>query len=92
MGVPTSNVQIQMPLNNDKNNLISKFGTILTNLSPNMNPLAQNNPYPLCSLTKLSVFCSIGNVKWKATKFILTKKKGAMCKNLTSFEILNVLW
>ncbi len=40
-----------------------------------MNPLTQNNPYPPCSLTKLSVFCSIGNVKWKATKCILTRKK-----------------
>jgi len=48
---------------------------ILTNLSPNMNPLTQNNPYPPRSLTKLVFFCNIGNVKWKATKFILTKKK-----------------
>jgi hypothetical protein len=57
-----------------------------------MNPLTQNNPYPLRSLTKLSVFCSIGGVKWKPTKFILATKKGTMCKKLTSFEILNVWW
>ncbi len=57
-----------------------------------MNPFTQNNPYPLHSLTKLSVFCSIGNLKWKATKFILTTKKVAMCKKLISFEILNLWW
>jgi hypothetical protein len=59
--------------------IVFKSKTILTNLSPNMNPFTQNNPYPLYSLTKLSVFCSIGNVKWKATNFISTTKKGAMC-------------
>ncbi len=73
----TNNLQdffeIQMKLNNEKK-LISKFETILSNLSPNMNHITQKNPYPLRSLTKLSVFCSIGNVKWKATKFILKKK------------------
>jgi len=53
----------------------SKFETILTNLSPNMNPFAQNNPYPFRSLTKLNGFYITGNVKWKATKFILTTKK-----------------
>jgi hypothetical protein len=66
---------------------ISKSGIILTNLSPNMNPLIENNPYLLCSLIKLNVFCSIGNDKWKVTRFILTLKKGAMCKKSTSFEI-----
>jgi hypothetical protein len=81
MCVPTSDLQdflkIQMQLNNDKKKKkkVSKFETILTNLSPNMNPFAQNNPYPLRSLTKLNVFYIIGNVKWKVTKFILTTKK-----------------
>ncbi len=40
-----------------------------------MNPLAQNNPYPPCSLTKLNVFGGIGSVKWKATKMFSTTKK-----------------
>ncbi len=57
-----------------------------------MNPLTQNNPYPPHSLTKLNVFCSIGSVKWNATKFILTTKKKLMCKKSTSFEILSVWW
>jgi hypothetical protein len=38
-----------------------------------MSPLTQNNPHPPCSLTKLIVFCSIGNVKWKDINFILIK-------------------
>jgi hypothetical protein len=57
-----------------------------------MNPLTQNNPYPFHSLTKLSVFGSIGNVKWKVKTIISTTKKGAMCKKSISFEILNVWW
>ncbi len=57
-----------------------------------MNPLIENNPYPLHFLTKLNVFCSIGNVKWRAAKFILTIEKGPMCKKSTSFEILSVWW
>jgi hypothetical protein len=48
MGVPISNLKdlkkIQMQLNNEKKNLISKFEIILTNLSLNRNPFAQNNP------------------------------------------------
>jgi hypothetical protein len=67
MGVLTSNLQdffeIQMQLNNDKKNLISKSETILTNLSANMNTLTQNNLNPLRFLTKLNVFCIIGSVK-----------------------------
>jgi hypothetical protein len=42
-----------------KNNLISKFETIWTNLSPNMNPFTQNNPYPFYSLTKLNFFITL---------------------------------
>ncbi len=52
-----------------------------------MNPLTQNNPYPLHSLTKLSDFCSIASVAWKDTRFILTTKEQRMCKKSTSFEI-----
>jgi hypothetical protein len=55
-----------------------------------MNPFTQNNPYPLYSLTKLNVFCSIGNVKWKVTNFISTTKKGAMCNyNATITHLAN---
>jgi hypothetical protein len=57
-----------------------------------MNPLAQKNPYHPRFLTKLRFFLSIGDVKWKATKKNLTKKKGAMCKKLISFEIVSVWW
>jgi hypothetical protein len=45
-----------------------------------MNPLTQNNPYPLHFLTKLSFFV-IGSVKWKDTKFILTTKKEQCVRN-----------
>jgi hypothetical protein len=65
MGVPTSNLQnffeIQMQQNNEFLFIFSKFKIILTNLSPKMNPLTQNNPYAPHSLTKVSVFCSIRN-------------------------------
>jgi hypothetical protein len=57
-----------------------------------MNPLHKTTHILFIFLTKLSVFNSIGSVKWKAAKFILTTKKGAMCKKSTSFEILNVWW
>ncbi len=46
-----------------------------------MYPLAQNNPYHLHSLTKLNDFYNIGNVKWKATNFILTTKKEKCLKS-----------
>jgi hypothetical protein len=39
--------------------LISKSETILTNLSPNMNPLTQNNLYLFRSSTKLNVFVGL---------------------------------
>jgi hypothetical protein len=75
-----------------KNNNFKTWNYFNKYITKHERPLTQNNPYPLRSLTKFSVFCNIKKVKWKAKKIILTIKKGAMCKKLTSFEILSVWW
>jgi hypothetical protein len=44
-----------------------------------MNPLTENNPYLPQSLTKLNVFCTIGNTKWKAINVVLVVETKEQC-------------
>jgi hypothetical protein len=70
--------------------LISNFETILTNLSPNMNPPYTKQPISSLSLDQIECFFVALEVLNGRLKKKLTTKKGAMCKKLISFEILSV--
>jgi len=78
VGMPTNNLQdffeIQMQLNNDLF-IFFKFKTILTNLSPNMNPLTQNNPYLPHFLTTLNVFCTLEVLNGRLENLFQQQKK-----------------
>jgi hypothetical protein len=79
MDVPTSDLQdffeIQMQLNNEKIKINLKIRNYFNKIVTKHEHLYTKQLISFSFFDQIEFFCSIGNVKWKATKFILTKKK-----------------